>query len=313
MENNRLFKILLLLLEKKKTTAPELAELFEVSVRTVYRDIDRLSAAGIPVYTTTGKYGGVHLMDHYVMDKSLLSEDEQNEILLGLYSVSSIPHLSGNRMLNRLTALFDSKLDWIEFEHSPFEHIPEEEMERFNQVKQAIFARHPLSFHYVNSNGEASTEITYPIKLIFKNHTWYFKGWQQNEPKNNGFKTFKIKRISKLNFAAGYYDQSLLHPPTDESQEPPAKLPITQVLFSPTIAYRVHDFADPALVEPQADGSLRVTLHVEVDERLYSFLMSFGGDVVVLEPGYIQEELIKRHRRALEHLLDYQPSEQARH
>ena len=96
---------MLLLLLEKENDRPELARLFEISVRTVYRDIDRLSAAGIPVYTTTGKHGGIHLMDHYVMDKSLLSEDEQNEILLGLYSVSAIPHLNSARMLGRLTTL----------------------------------------------------------------------------------------------------------------------------------------------------------------------------------------------------------------
>ncbi|MEJ8303259.1 YafY family protein [Saccharibacillus sacchari] len=303
MEHNRLFKILLLLLEKKKTTAPELAKLFEVSVRTVYRDIDRLSSAGIPVYTTTGKYGGIHLMDNYVMDKSLLSEEEQNEILLGLYSVSSIPHLNGNRMLTRLTTLFDHKLDWIEFEHSPWESIPAQEMEMFNQVKQAIFARHPLSFHYVNSNGEASTETTQPVKLIFKNNTWYFKGWQKNEPEQHGFKTFKIKRISQLDFIPGFFDNDPAIPAADDHHHDAPKPPRLVVLFSEAVAYRVRDFADPSLIQYEEDGRLRVTLHLEVDERIYSFLMSFGGDVTVIEPFAIQTELLKRHRRALKHLL----------
>lgn len=116
--------MLLLLLEKKKATAPELARMFEISVRTVYRDIDRLSAAGIPVYTTTGKHGGIHLMDNYVMDKSLLSEEDQNEILMGLYSISAIPHLNSAHMPQRLTALFDHKLDWIEFNFSPWGKDP---------------------------------------------------------------------------------------------------------------------------------------------------------------------------------------------
>ncbi|CAM4042891.1 helix-turn-helix transcriptional regulator [Saccharibacillus endophyticus] len=304
MEHNRLFKILLLLLEKKKTTAPELAKLFEISVRTVYRDIDRLSSAGIPVYTTTGKYGGIHLMDNYVMDKSLLSEEEQNEILLGLYSVSSIPHLNGNRMLTRLTTLFDHKLDWIEFEHSPWESIPAQEMEMFNQVKQAIFARHPLSFHYVNSNGEASTETAQPVKLIFKNNTWYFKGWQELEQEQSrSFKTFKIKRISDLSFVSGHLDRDPIAPPAEESNAPSPQFPLTEVLFSESVAYRVRDFADPALIRKESDGRLRVAMHLEVDERLYSFLMSFGGDVTVAEPAHIQEELLRRHRRAVKHLI----------
>ena len=159
--------MLLLLLEKKKATAPELARLFEISVRTVYRDIDRLSAAGIP-YTTTGKHGGIHLMDNYVMDKSLLSEEDQNEILLGLYSISAIPHLNSVHMLKRLTALFDHKLDWIEFDFSPWGNIPVQERDMFNLVKQAILTKQGMTFNYIDSDGEASVENIAPVKLILK-------------------------------------------------------------------------------------------------------------------------------------------------
>ena len=74
MPESRLFKILYYLLDKGTATAPELAERFEVSVRTIYRDIDMLSSAGIPVYTTTGHGGGIHLIDNFVLKKSLLSE-----------------------------------------------------------------------------------------------------------------------------------------------------------------------------------------------------------------------------------------------
>ena len=304
MERNRLFRMLLLLLEKKKTTAPELARLFEISVRTVYRDIDRLSAAGIPVYTTTGKHGGIHLMDHYVMDKSLLSEDEQNEILLGLYSVSSIPHLNGARMLQRLTTLFDHKLDWIEFEHSPWGSIPAKEMELFNQVKQAIFARQPISYHYVDSNGEASMQTAQPVKLVFKNNTWYFKGLKQLESGTVGLETFKIKRISQLRFVPGLPVLEPFALPTDATMQTPEELVRIELLFSDTVAYRVHDFFDPVSIHPEQDGTLRVVMHLDEGERLYSFLMSFGAEVTVVEPARVRGELLRRHQRAVQHLLE---------
>ena len=86
MQINRLFEIIYLLLNKKLTTASELAEYFEVSVRTIYRDIDTLSSAGIPIYALQGKGGGISLLDNYVLDKSVLSEREQNEILFALQS-----------------------------------------------------------------------------------------------------------------------------------------------------------------------------------------------------------------------------------
>lgn len=319
MEHNRLFRILLLLLEKKKTTAPELARLFEVSVRTVYRDIDRLSAAGIPVYTTTGKHGGIHLMDHYVMDKSLLSEDEQNEILLGLYSVSAIPHLNSVRMLGRLTTLFDHKLDWIEFEYSPWGSIPEHEMELFNQVKQAIFASQLLSFHYIDSNGESSEETALPVKLIFKNNTWYFKGWKQSKPAASHsldtFVTYKIKRITGLRFVPGGYERTHAASVRDEKINKEIKqgehretlgqpeLIHIELLFDQSIAYRVYDVLDPAMIRQRADGKLQFSFQIEEGEQLYSFLMSFGSKVTVTEPAAVREELLRRHQEAVAHLL----------
>ncbi|WP_222128635.1 YafY family protein [Paenibacillus xylanexedens] len=325
MEHNRLFRMLLLLLEKKKTTAPELARLFEISVRTVYRDIDRLSAAGIPVYTTTGKHGGIHLMDHYVMDKSLLSEDEQNEILLGLYSVSAIPHLNSARMLGRLTTLFDHKLDWIEFEYSPWGSIPEQEMQLFNQVKQAIFASQLLSFHYIDSNGEASEETALPVKLIFKNNTWYFKGLKQPQPMTSNspdtFVTYKIKRITKLRFVPGAYENT--RPSTGEgdkakeepyegekqdikihSKQPSEKQAPIELLFEQTIAYRVYDLLDPAIIQQEADGKLRVSIPIDEGEQLYSFLLSFGSKIKVIAPLTVRKELLRRHQEAVALLLE---------
>lgn len=310
MEHNRLFKILLLLLEEKKITAPELARRFEVSVRTIYRDIDRLSAAGIPVYATAGKHGGLHLMDNYVMDKSLLSEEEQSEILLGLYSVSSIPHLNGNRMLTRLTTLFDHKLDWIEFEHSPWGNIPDQEMELFHKVKQAIFARQPLAFHYVDSNGVPSEENALPVKLVFKNHTWYFRGWKLGDAGSGRFETFKIKRVTQLRFVPGAFPAAAAISAVAEDRVPDERpRPTVEVLFSEAVAYRVRDQLDPASIRTEADGRLRVFIDVEVDERIYAFLMSFGGDVSVVRPAHVRDELLRRHRRALEMLSAEEDSE----
>ncbi|PQP84986.1 transcriptional regulator [Paenibacillus sp. PCH8] len=294
--------MLLLLLEKKKATAPELARLFEISVRTVYRDIDRLSAAGIPVYTTTGKYGGIHLMDNYVMDKSLLSEEDQNEILLGLYSVSAIPHLNSAHMLQRLTALFDHKLDWIEFDFSPWGSIPLQERELFNQVKQAILTNQLISFHYVNSDGEKSIPTVQPQKLIFKNNTWYFKGYLHDDPDRRESETFKMKRITQLTFLTRKHD----HPITEGSTQPESAIvtPPTSLtlLFSSSIAYKVHDFFEPSLIEKEPDGRLRVSLELNVGEWLYSFLMSFGSELTVVEPAHVGQELLRRHIKAVEHL-----------
>ena len=90
MQENRLFKIVYYLLERGKSTAPELAERFEVSIRTIYRDLDAISAAGIPIYAIQGKGGGISLLQNYVLDKSILSDQEKEKILMALQGLIAI-------------------------------------------------------------------------------------------------------------------------------------------------------------------------------------------------------------------------------
>ena len=88
--NNRLFEIVYILMQKKKITAKELADKFEVSIRTIYRDIETLSGANIPIYASKGKDGGIGLLDEYVLNKTILSEEEQNQILFALQGMKKI-------------------------------------------------------------------------------------------------------------------------------------------------------------------------------------------------------------------------------
>ena len=121
MQINRLFEIIYILLNKKLITATELAEHFEVSVRTIYRDIDTLSSAGIPIYAVQGKGGGISLLDDYILDKSLLSEKEQHEILYALHSLSGAKAPESDDVLERLNHLVNkNKTSWIEVDFSPW-------------------------------------------------------------------------------------------------------------------------------------------------------------------------------------------------
>lgn len=119
MQINRLFQIIYHLLENGKSSAPELAQKFEVSVRTIYRDLDTLSAAGIPIYATQGKGGGISLLEDYVLDRSLFSEKEKEQILLALQGIASVEGGNANELLSKLSALFQIKgTDWIEVDFS---------------------------------------------------------------------------------------------------------------------------------------------------------------------------------------------------
>lgn len=113
MHLQRLFEIVYLLLYRKKVTAKELAERFEVSTRTIYRDIDTLSAAGIPIYTNKGKDGGIFLMEHFILNRALLSEEEQQLILSALKGVQTITDDSTDTLERMRTLFHQQETDWI--------------------------------------------------------------------------------------------------------------------------------------------------------------------------------------------------------
>ena len=118
MKNDRLFQILYLLLEKGTITAPELSRALEVSVRTIYRDIDALSLAGVPVYATQGKNGGVSLLPNYAFDKALLTDEEQNQILYAIQSLRAVDQ-PVDALLSKLGGLFQKQnASWIEVDFS---------------------------------------------------------------------------------------------------------------------------------------------------------------------------------------------------
>jgi len=120
MQINRLFEIVYLLMNKKQITANELASHFEVSRRTILRDIDTLTTAGIPIYTTQGKGGGIFIQDTFVLNKAFISEDEQKQILFSLQSMSATGLIETGRILGRLRSLFGNpSKEWIEVDFSP--------------------------------------------------------------------------------------------------------------------------------------------------------------------------------------------------
>ena len=119
MQESRLFRIVYYLIEKGKSTAPELAQKFEVSARTIYRDIDVISSAGIPIYATQGKNGGIIIDENFTLDRSMLSKKEKEQILSGLQALFVANSNNTNELLTKLGALFHLKTtNWIEVDFS---------------------------------------------------------------------------------------------------------------------------------------------------------------------------------------------------
>lgn len=162
MKNSRLFQILYLLMERQDVTAAWLSEKLEVSQRTIYRDIDALSAAGIPIYCQKGKGGGIRLMEQFQINRSLLDEEDQSQLLTALKSMEAVGAFGNTELISRLSALFKQEpTDWLEISFDSWGDRPVEQT-CFKQCRQAIFDRRLLSFTYSNSQGEPGTGFIAP-------------------------------------------------------------------------------------------------------------------------------------------------------
>ena len=295
MKNGRLFEILYLLVEKREMTAGELAKRLEVSERTVYRDVDALSAAGIPVYAQKGKGGGIRLMDQFVLDRALLSREQQDEILFALQAIRATG--GGEEALSRLSALFRRDGgDWLEVDFTDWGSATAER-ENFSLVKRAILERRPLTFTYYSSAGERSRRTVEPARLVFKSGCWYLSAFCRSR---QDWRIFRLVRMEELSSEEGTCPPR--RPP--EQLEPP--LPEgyrgvdLELLFAPSAAWRVRDYFHPKQITPQSDGSLLVNCTFPEDQWLLSFLLSFGGQLEVLSPACWRDILKEEIKKSLE-------------
>ena len=299
MSESRLFKILYYLLDKGTVTAPELAKKFEVSVRTIYRDIDMLSGAGIPVYTTTGHGGGIHLFDNFVLKKSLLSEQEMQDILIGVQSLSAVQYPDMDGVMSKLKATFQiAESDWIEIDFSRWGSIVEKEKQYFEMLKRSILGRQEIQFLYYNSLGEVSQRRCQPLKMVYKDKAWYLYAYCL---KRNDYRLFRISRIKELLVTDQYFKS---HSEMKESvfslMEEMGK-PITiELSFPKEVSYRVYDTFEDDVIKWNGQ-EIRVNVTLPETEWLYSFIMSFGNQISILYPISLKEKIIERYKIALKH------------
>ena len=286
MQDSRLFRIVYTLLEKGQCTAPELAEKLEVSVRTIYRDLDVLSAAGIPVYATQGKGGGIAILPEYVLDNALLSGEEKEKILMGLQEMAAADEDTGT-LLSKLGALFQTQAaDWIEVDFSDWKKSTLHH-DVFNAIKTAIFKKVLLTFSYFGNNGGYTTRTVEPLKLVFKSKAWYLYGFCRMR---NDFRFFKLTRIKDLTLCSETFTRDV---PVDMPGKAPLNaenlIPV-KLKFTPEAAFRVYDEFTDAITQ-DAEGNLYVTVNLPDNRVLFSYLLSFGGSVEVLEPAEVREQM----------------------
>lgn len=286
MQNNRLFRILYYILERGKVTATELAEKFEVSVRTIYRDVDSLSSAGIPIYTMQGKGGGIGIVEDFVLRKSLLTAEEKEQIMVALQGLESTSQLYQSDLLTKLSALFQVKnSNWIEIDFNHWQNDKAYEA-TFHQLKTAILGKHFVSFSYFASDERETSRRVKPIRLLFKNQSWYLYAFCLLRQEFRYFKLSRMKNLERLEerFEDSFEDVVLEKELTYENT---IKL---AVKFNRKVAFRVYDELGGD-IRTDAEGNLYTEIEIPNDHRLYSYILSFGDAVEVLDPPEIRVKM----------------------
>ena len=293
MQINRLFEIVYILLERKTITAKELAERFEVSTRTIYRDIEILSQAKIPVYANKGNGGGIGLLEDYVLDKSVLSEEEQNQILFALQSMEKISNQNEKNILEKMSSIFNkSKTNWIDVDFSDWGTNGEQD-QTFNLIRNAILKHNVIEFVYYNSYGEEKKRQAEPLQIYFKDKSWYLKAYCRLK---QDYRLFKISRMKDIKLLNETFEREL---PQIKENKFDYKTIQLELEISKDMSYRVYDEFKREDIIKNKNGDFIVKVEFPENDWVYGYILSFGENVKVLSPGYVKSIIKEKLQKSL--------------
>lgn len=295
---NRMLSMIYILMNKGTVTAGELAKRFEVSTRTIYRDVEALSMAGIPVYARKGKNGGIGLTEQFVLDRMLISREEQGQILAALASLQETGAQHEEETLRKLGDFFRAEPEnWVAIDFSDWSG---RRKELFEELRQAILEKRVLKFDYYNQQGEMTSREVEPMQLLFKEYTWYIRAFCRTK---EAMRLFKVLRMKRLEVTGETFvpDKSRFQEPEIEklSKEPELELPEIIVWIDRKEAYRVYDRFDEEELTVLPEGDFLIHMKTFPDDWIYGVILSFGPSAKVLAPAYVKAEISRRIREML--------------
>lgn len=289
MQIDRILEITNILIEEKKVTAKSLADRFDVSMRTIYRDIDTLTISGMPIEVKKGKNGGIGLIEGYKINKSFLSDEERKDLLDIVSCVRNLDFLSSNNIFTKLGVLFNEidEDSWIELDFFEWGATSKDEFQAF---KNCIINKKVMKINYCNGNGENSIRVIEPLKIYLKGYAWYLVAFCN---KANDFRVFKTNRISSFEVLNKYHNRTLekdfiLHYENNNVEE------INVVLkFKEEVKFRVFDVFNSKDVEIDNNGDVIIRTKIKYDKWLVNYLLGYGEYLEVVEPQWLKKEMIE--------------------
>jgi predicted DNA-binding transcriptional regulator YafY len=300
MKIDRLVSIIMILLDKKRIGAQELAEIFEVSPRTIYRDIDTINMAGIPVRSTSGVGGGFEIMQKYKIDKNVFSTADLSAILMGLSSLSNM--IRGDELINAIAKVksfipadraqnIELKMNQINIDLSPW--MGNRNIQPYLEIiKTALQESKLLSFEYADRYGNKTERTAEPYQLVLKSSHWYWQGYCH---KRNDFRLFKLSRTSNLLIRDEIFTprdlQKLQLDFTDILATMQTKI---KIRIHKSVMDRVLDYCTYEHFSSDGDEHFIVSFPFIENEYYYNILFSFGDKCECLEPLHIRAEMKRR-------------------
>ena len=297
MQINRLFEIVYILLERKTVTAKELAERFEVSTRTIQRDIEILSNSKIPVYANKGRGGGICLLDNFVLDKSILSDEEQNQILFGLQVQQKLNIDNKKTAFQKLTTIFNkASKNWIEVDFADW-GIDNLKDNKFELIKKAILNNQVIQFVYYNSYGQETNRQVEPLQIWFKDKAWYIKGYCRLK---KDYRLFKITRMKDVEILDEHFEREL---PKKLEQKYNLKTISLELEISKDISYRVYDEFQKENITKKENGDFIVKVEYPENDWVYGYILSFGEHVKVISPEYLKKAIKEKLEKTMKNYI----------
>ena len=303
MQIERLIQMIFYLIHHGHSTAKQLANYFGVSTRTIYRDINTLTLAGIPILSSKGTGGGISLVEGYTLDKSLLSKDEQQQIYHGLQILQATKYPNAEVALNKIGAIFRNALEpkWLEIDLT-YWGSEEKEKIKISELQYAVINKQLITFNYFNTNLQKAKKIVEPLRLVFKSHAWYIAGYCRSRQE---IRFFRMSRIRELQVMDESFERVF---PQVESlitnyEESEAEIVILKLRFSPKIAYKLYDNFHESQVTMDEDGSYLVSVAYELNDWTFDYILSFGKYVEIIEPQ-IARVMMKKRVEEIQKLYD---------
>lgn len=301
MKINRIITIIMILLQRDRISARVLSEQLDVSLRTVYRDIQVIERAGIPIITYAGSQGGISILKDYKISKGLFTKDDVTVLLKGLNLLSS-PILSENEksLTHEKIKSFLSQqelndlgndLNQLAVDLSPW-FLKQNINNKITIIKGALKQQLLLSFDYRKIKNDAISRLIEPYQLLFKEKEWYLQGYCLNR---NDFRIFKLSKMSKVHKTdINFIKRSTPDMVSLFKQDMKTKVFKIKLLIDSSILEHILDYCDERDIHPFKDNKYLADFDFIEDDYSYGILMSFGDKCLCLAPEHVRNELIQR-------------------